>query len=93
MQLFSNLVNASPVDTRNMQTHIVMYEDADNFVIEVNAPFSTRPRSKTATINGKSDYAYDVNYSKKSPHKNWIQNQINQTARIVNARVTYLGGE
>ena len=93
MQLFGNLLNASPVDTRNMQTHIVMFENADEFVIEVNAPYATNPKVNKEFVNGKSDYAYDVNYANRSPHKGWIQNQINQTARIFNARITYLGGE
>lgn len=92
-QLFSNLVNVSPVDTRNMQTHIVMYENANEFVIEVNAPYATNPKVNKETVNGMSDYAYFVNNANKSPHKNWIQNQIIQTGRIFNARITFLGGE
>lgn len=92
-QLFANLLNDSPVDTRNMQTHIVMFENADEFVIEVNAPYATNPKVNKESVNGMSDYAYYVNYANGSPHKNWIQNQIKQTARIINARITYLGGE
>lgn len=93
MQLHANLLNACPVDTRNMQTNIVMFENADEYVIEVNAPYMTNPKIAKETVNGKSDYAYDVNYAKRSPHKGWIKDQIKQTARIVNAKVTYLGGE
>lgn len=123
MQLFGNLLNACPIDTHNMQTHIVYMENADEFVIEVNAPIKEREKlieniekSGTIRVNKKpvkknnntknapqvseprnvdnlTDYAYDVNYANKSPHKGWIQNQIKQTARIFNAKITYLGGE
>lgn len=91
MQLFANLLNACPVDTRNMQTHIVYYENANEFVIEVNAPYATNPKVNKETVNGYSDYAYVVN--ERGVHKNWIQNQIIQTGRIFNARITFLGGE
>lgn len=90
MQLLANLLNACPVDTRNMITHIVMYETADNYVIEINAPYSTNPKVNKSTINGKSDYAYDVNYANRSPHKNWVEDQIKLTERIVGARVIFL---
>jgi hypothetical protein len=103
MQLFANLLNACPVDTRNMKTHIVMFENPNEFVIEVNAPYVTNPKLQKKgiiknTVNKiklyfKGDYAYFVNYANKSPHQYWIQNQINQTARIFNARITFLGGE
>lgn len=125
-QLFANLVNVSPVDTRNMQSHIVYYENANEFVIEVNAPIKEREelianrkkdgkvpiprnRQKINRQNGKTksapkaresfsvenvtDYAYAVNYANKSPHQGWIQDQIKQTGRIFNARITFLGGE
>ena len=42
MQLFANLLNACPIDTTNMQTHIVYYEGTDSYMIEVNAPFNER---------------------------------------------------
>lgn len=90
MQLFANLVNASPVDTRNMVTHIVMYETATDYMIEVNAPFATNPKINKESVNGKSDYAYDVNYGSKSPHYNWIEDQIDLTGRLIGARVTFL---
>lgn len=90
-QLFANLLNACPVDTRNMQTHIVMFENADEYVIEVNAPYATNPKVNKETINGYSDYAQAVNA--RGVHKNWIQNQIKQTGRIINARITFLEGE
>lgn len=93
MQLFANLLNASPVDTRNMVTHIVMFENADEYVIEVNAPYATNPKVNKENVNGYSDYAYAVNYANRSPHKGWIQNQITHTARLIGARITYLGGE
>lgn len=89
-QLFANIVNASPVDTRNMQTHIVMYENAENYVVEINAPFATNPKFKGDSQGGKSDYAYDVNYAQRSPHLNWVERQIDLTAKIVNGRVIYL---
>ena len=120
-QLFSNLVNVSPVDTSNMQTHIVYYENANEFVIEVNAPIKEREElvanrkkdgkvpisrnrqngktksapkaSESFSIENVTDYAYAVNYANKSPHQGWIQNQIKQTGRIFNARITFLGGE
>lgn len=119
-QLFANLVNASPVDTRNMQSHIVLFENANEYVIEINAPLNerkelisdskkaknfifvfkkTNSRTKKApAIKGTrqgvlSDYAYDVNYANYSPHKGWVQDQIELTAKIVNGRVIYLGGD
>lgn len=122
MQLFANLLNACPIDTTNMQTHIVYYEGTDSYMIEVNAPFNERQAliegmqkagniryNKTKKRNNNTnnapmpnapkpsgqvgDYAYDVNYASRSPHKNWIEDQINLTANIIGARVTYLGGK
>lgn len=96
IQLHANLLNASPVDTRNMVTNIDLYESAENYVIEINAPFASNPKfmeknkNKGVTVNGKSDYAYDVNYAKRSPHLNWVERQIDLTAKIVNGRVIYL---
>lgn len=118
-QLFSNLVNASPVDTHNMQSHIVLFENANDYVIEINAPFNERkelisnlekagrikyvkktnsktkkaPAIKETRQGVLSDYAYDVNYANRSPHKGWVQDQIELTAKIVNGRVIYLGGD
>lgn len=82
MQLFANLVNASPKDTRNMVTHISLFETENEYVIEIAAPFATNPKSKQTSYNGMSDYAYLVNAQK--PHKGWIENQIRLTERIVN---------
>lgn len=90
MQLFANLVNASPVDTRNMVTHITMVELNDCYEITVAAPYATNPKIKKTTVNGFSDYALAVNSRK--PHKNWIEKQIQLTQKIVNGRDDYLGG-
>lgn len=90
MQLFANLVNASPVDTRNMVTHIMMYETNNDFIIEINAPYSSNPKVAKESVNGKSDYAYEVNYGSKSPHQGWVEDQIDLTAKLVGARITYL---
>lgn len=105
-QLFANLLNACPIDTTNMQTHIVMFDNADEYIIEVNAPYSsykkvvervidgkkqTKTITKPSVINGYSDYAQAVN--SRGVHKNWIQNQIKQTGRIINAKITFLEGE
>lgn len=118
-QLFSNLVNASPIDTHNMQSHIVLFENANEYVIEINAPLNERkelisdskkagrikyvkktnsktkkaPAIKETRQGVLSDYAYDVNYANRSPHKGWVQDQIELTAKIVNGRVIYLGGD
>lgn len=120
-QLFANLVNASPIDTHNMQTHIVLFENANEYVIEINAPFNERkelisdlkkagrikvnsvkktnsrtkkaPAIKETRQGVLSDYAYDVNYANRSPHKGWVQEQMELTAKIVNGRIVYLGGD
>jgi hypothetical protein len=86
MMLFSNLVNASPVDTRNMVTHIRLFETPNTYEIMIEAPYSTNPKSKTTNYKGKSDYAEEVNYASKSPHQYWVEKQIKLTEKIIDGR-------
>lgn len=102
MQLFANLLKASPVDTRNMITHIKMYETPDAYGILIEAPYATNPKcqrkgqtsstykQKTGKNSYKStalhNYAGAVNYATKSPHRYWVENQIELTKQIMNGR-------
>lgn len=88
MQLFGNLVNASPVDTRNMVTHINLYETEDTYEIEVAAPYATNPKSKkTIDKYGNTDYAYLVNTS--GIHTGWIERQMVLTENVLNSFAKY----
>lgn len=104
MQLHANLLGACPVDTRNMITHIELYETPTAYEIMVAAPYVTNPKYQQAQQQkakaGKTpkkpklgNYAGAVNYALKSPHKNWIEKQIQQTINIMNGRSQYLGEE
>lgn len=92
LQLFSNLVNASPVDTRNMVTHITMFESENEFVIEIAAPYASNPKSKKSSYNGKSDYAFAVNYTPSKSTYHWVEKQVKLTENIINGKSKYLGG-
>lgn len=92
-QLFANLVNASPVDTRNMQTHITLFESEDEYVIEISAPYASNPKSKKSSYNGKSDYAHAVNYTPNKSTYHWVENQVKLTEKIINGKSKYLGGD
>lgn len=86
MQLFANLLNSCPVDTRNMITHISLYETPTEYGILVEAPYATNPKSKKKSYKGLHNYAGAVNYAKKSPHYHWIENQIEYTKQIMNGK-------
>lgn len=94
-QLYSNLVNASPVDTRNMVTHITLYgmvETDTTYELLISAPYKTNPKMKNrTTVNGYSDYASAVNNS--GVHKGWIEEQMKLTENIINSYGRYLGEE
>lgn len=81
MSLWTNLLNASPVDTGNMKAHILAYETENHFVIAVTAPYITNPKVKLKEIDGYTDYALAVNT--KQPHAGWVNTQIRQTASLM----------
>lgn len=89
MQLYSNLLNRCPVDTRNMVSHIQMTETPETYEIIVAAPYATNPKSKTTMDkSGFTDYAYYVN--NRQPHLNWVEREMKRTERIMNGRSKYL---
>ena len=93
MQLFSNLLNACPVDTRNMVTHIQMFETSDNFIIEIAAPYATNPRIQATTdARGFTDYAMYVNEVSRPyrDHRGWVEREMKRTQDIMNGRNQYL---
>lgn len=93
MQLYTNLLNACPVDTRNMVTHITMYETNEFFFIEIAAPYATHPRSKgTIDANGFTDYALYVNEVPRPyrNHRGWVEREMKRTEMIMNGKDKYL---
>lgn len=87
--LWSNLVSRCPIDTRNMQKNIMLYDYGDYWEIEIAAP----------SDNG--DYAKDVNYALKAKRDGrapkgkeihnymWIERTIKQTAESISGSVSY----
>ncbi len=88
MQLYSNLLNACPVDTRNMVTHISLLETPTAYTITIEAPYKTNKKCKKTSYNGMHNYAGAVNYAGRSPHKYWVEKQIELTKRIMRGRNT-----
>ena len=91
MQLHANLINACPVDTRNMVTHIALYETPSAYEIVIAAPYALNPKVKKQPQNGVGNYAGAVNFANRSPHKGWVEREIDYTNKIMNARTKYLG--
>jgi len=73
------LTSKCPIDTGNMVGHI--YE-----------PLRLGTYEASVTIAApaiKGDYAGYVNYARKSPHRGWIDNQIEATNRVIESNINY----
>ena len=95
--LFNRLRAETPIDTGNMLANIVHSQSGANEAsITISAPMQSRSgvsrrTGKYIEAPEKSDYDYarDVNYSRKSPHRFWVEQQIKEAVHIVCSNANY----
>lgn len=95
--LYNRFRSKTPIDTGNMLAHIEMGQmDIKTVKVSVSAPMSARigmvSRKSGEVVKGKDtdyDYAKHVNYSNKSPHKFWVENQIYEAVNIMRSNLKY----
>ena len=95
--LFNRLRAEVPIDTGNMLANIVHSQNGVNEAsITISAPMQSRSgvsrrTGKYIEAPEKSDYDYarDVNYSRKSPHRFWVEQQIKEAVHIVCSNANY----
>lgn len=97
IRLYDRLRAKTPIDTGNMLAHIKKEGDyGSKMQISISAPMNTRggltskrTKSVVRNVNSNYDYARDVNYSRKSPHRFWVEAQIKQAVSITMSNVKY----